>query len=65
MLGRKPPDRPAAAVRRARDNGQTGASLNRLTVLSDHAKIEGKLDDEPGSAEKCGRRVYLVADTRG
>ncbi len=62
MLGRKPPDQPAAAVPRAQDNGQAGASLNRLTVLGDHAKIE--LDDEPGRAEKPGRQVYLVDDKR-
>jgi len=64
MLGRKSPDRPAAAVPWAQDNGRAGARLNRLTVLGDHAKIEGKLDDEPGGAEICGRQVYLVADKR-
>jgi cytoskeletal protein CcmA (bactofilin family) len=44
MLGRKAPDKPAAPAPQAPDNGQASPSLTLLTIVGDHAKIEGTFD---------------------
>jgi cytoskeletal protein CcmA (bactofilin family) len=44
MLGRKVPDKPVAAAPQAPDNGHAGTSMTLLTIVGEHAKIEGKFD---------------------
>ncbi len=44
MLGRKVPDRPATAAPQVQDDGRAKPSMTLLTIVGDHAKIEGKFD---------------------
>jgi cytoskeletal protein CcmA (bactofilin family) len=43
MLGRKLPDKPAT-VPQVQDNGQGGTPVTLLTIIGEHAKIEGKFE---------------------
>jgi cytoskeletal protein CcmA (bactofilin family) len=40
--GRKAPDKPVAAP--VQDNGHGGTAVTLLTIIGEHAKIEGKFD---------------------
>ncbi len=42
MLGRKAPDKPV--VSQAQDNGNSAVPITLLTIVGEHAKIEGKFD---------------------
>ncbi len=42
MLGRKAPDKPVAS--QAPDNGNSAVPVTLLTIVGEHAKIEGKFD---------------------
>lgn len=44
MLGRKPPDKPAIVPPQVQDNGHGASSVTLLTIVGDHAKLEGKFE---------------------